>query len=535
MIIFLTGLPGVGKSTVGRIVAEKLKYSFVELDQLIEKKTGKSIPELFSVDEKFFRFWESKVLKEVVDGLSNSVVSLGGGAIILKENLDLIRQKGIVVNLTAQVQQILKRIESDTSRPILYGDKRSRLETIASDREKLYRICDFSVDTSDISPEIAAERILHFLSEFSNIRSIRVNLYDRSYDILIGSNLPKSIIQNRVKRNLPDLKKVVIITSPSIKYVSLNGVSLYGRVKAIFETSEVVEVDLPEGEQTKDILYAIHLWNKFTEKEIRKSDLIVVVGGGVLGDLVGFVASTYLRGVKYINVPTTLLSQVDSSIGGKTGVNTEIAKNMVGTIYQPFLVLSDIDFIKTLPKSEFFSGMGEVLKYAVSSDRYLFDFVSERIDDIMNRDQDVIKNMVSLCAKIKGDIVSADEYEEKGLRFVLNFGHTIGHAIESANNFKIPHGIAVAKGSIFETKISDKILGKNLYPQVLDFARALGFDEQFEIKDVKRFISALKVDKKTRAEYINFILIEDIGKGRLERIKISEFVSILKEVLKIDL
>ncbi len=533
MIIFLTGLPGVGKSTVGRKLAEKLNSDFFETDKIIEKKTGKTIKDLFDIGEKYFRFVESQVISEVIGNSQNSVVSLGGGAILARENLHAIRNKGVIINLTCSIDKILERIANDDSRPLLHGDKREKIHSLYIEREKFYRICDFSVDTSDLSPDEVVQKILVFLSELNKIRVIRVNLYDRSYDILVGSKIPKIHIINRIKRNFPDIRKVALITSPPLKYVELDGFSPYFYIKSIFEEiAEIFEIDLPPGEHIKDILYAIYLWNKFTDIGLKKSDLIAVIGGGVLGDLTGFVASSYLRGVRYIIFPTTLLSQVDSSIGGKTGVNTDKAKNMIGTIYQPFLTVSDISFIKSLSKDDFLSGIGEVIKYAVSCDKNLFDLIYDNGKEIINMNEDLLKQIISICAKIKADIVSSDENEEKGLRFVLNFGHTIGHAIEASNDFRIPHGFAVATGSLIETKISDKIMGKNLYPKVFELVKSFGFDCDFKISDKNKFISSLMLDKKTRADYINLVLLEDIGKSRVEKIKINDFVSVVNDLMK---
>lgn len=537
MIVFLIGLPGVGKSTVGKKLASALKYDFFETDEIITKKTGKTIKELFDIGEKYFRLVESEVISDVISKSKNSVVSLGGGAILLKENLHSIRNNGIVINLTCKLDKIIERISVDssyTSRPLLQGsNKEEKISQLFKEREKLYRICDFSVDTTELSPDDVVQKILDFLADLDKVRIIRVNLYDRSYDVLVGDKIPRIHIINRVKRSFQDLRKIALITSPPLKYVEFDGFSPYMYIKSIFEElGEIFEIDLPVGEHVKDILYAIHLWNKFTDIGLKKSDLVVVVGGGVLGDLSGFVSSSYLRGIRYIIVPTTLLSQVDSSIGGKTGVNTDKSKNMIGTIYQPFLVISDISFIKTLPKNDFLSGLGEVLKYAIACDRNLFELISNKTKEILAMDESLLKEVISLSAKIKADIVSEDEYEEKGLRFVLNFGHTIGHAIEASTDFKIPHGFAVATGCVIETKISDKILGKNLYPQVLELVKSFGFECDFKIKDDNKFLSALKLDKKTRADYINFVLLEDIGKSRIEKIKISDFISALYDVLK---
>jgi len=543
--IFIVGAPGAGKTTAAKELAKKINSEFIDTDELIEKQEGKTIPEIFEEKgEKYFRNLENQVIQKIVDSQEKEkiVVSLGGGAITNPENLHKIREKGIVICLYAEPEEILKRIPKN-SRPLLKGDNPlEKIKKILEEREKWYRISDFYIDTTNIPKEETIKQIIDFLKIAEKIHFSRVNLAERSYDVIVGENLfqdenLKEFIRKKLKRILKSAKKTFLISTSSIKEVPYGEENL-GKVVSRFlsESFELHGVNLPDGENTKDAFYAIFLWNFLADKDLKKNDFLTILGGGVLGDLGGFVAGTYLRGINYINIPTTLLAQVDSSIGGKTGINTSLAKNMVGIIHQPSIVISDISILKTLPEEDFLSGLGEVLKYSVSLEKELLEFLMSKRREIFERDSQTLKYIVSKCADIKARIVSEDEKEEKKTRMLLNFGHTIGHALESALNFSIPHGFAVSVGILVETKISDMILSKNLFPQCIEIFRQF-FNEKAQIIlkrleniNSEKFFSSMKLDKKTRGDEINFTLLEEFGKSKIEKIKIEEFESVVRSV-----
>lgn len=544
--IFIVGAPGAGKTTAAKELAKKINSEFIDTDELIEKQEGKTIPEIFEEKgEKYFRNLENQVIDKIVNSSEKEkiVVALGGGAITNPENLHKIREKGIVICLYAEPEEILKRIPKG-SRPLLKGDNPlEKIKKILEEREKWYRISDFYIDTTNIPKEETIKQIIDFLKIAEKIHFSRVNLAERSYDVIVGENLfqdenLREFLRKKLKMILKGAKKTFLISTSSIKEVPYGEENL-GKVVSRFlsENFELHSVNLPDGENTKDAFYAIFLWNFLADKDIKKNDFLTILGGGVLGDLGGFVAGTYLRGINYINIPTTLLAQVDSSIGGKTGINTSLAKNMVGIIHQPSIVISDISILKTLPEEDFLSGLGEVLKYSVSLEKELLEFLMSRRKEIFERDSQTLKYIVSKCADIKSKIVSEDEKEEKKTRMLLNFGHTIGHALESALNFSIPHGFAVSVGILVETKISDMILSKNLFPQCIEIFRQF-FNEKAQIIlkkleniNSEKFFSSMKLDKKTRGDEINFTLLEEFGKSKIEKIKIEEFESVVRSVL----
>ncbi len=536
MIIFISGAPGSGKTVCGRKLAEKLNTVFVDTDEIIKKKEEKDIPTIFrEKGEEYFRWIESRVIKDILEKMENGVVSLGGGAVTIPQNLHAIRKKGVLINLYADPQILINRISPGT-RPLLEGDTAKKIDELLKKREKWYRISDFSIDTSSKSPDDVVKEILSFLDQLKKQKIVRVNLRERSYDVIIGNEIFNQFTENRIKELFREAGKCVIVSSRTVRELIYNGYQVGKIIQKFFSTNfRCFNIDLPEGERTKDIFYAVILWENFSQIDVKRNDFVAVLGGGVLGDLVGFAASAWLRGIRYVNIPTTLLSQVDSAIGGKTGVNTKNAKNMIGTFHQPSCVLCDIGFIKTLPNSEFLSGIGEIIKYAISLSKELFEFLGQNRSLVLEREESSLLYVVSESAKIKADIVSNDEREEEGLRMLLNFGHTIGHAIESSMEYKIPHGIAVAYGVKIETKISDIIQGKSIYPVVKDFIESFGMDFESEFRSLNKtkFFSSLKLDKKTKGEFINFILIEDIGKSRVEKIRIDEFSKIVESVLQL--
>jgi len=276
---------------------------------------------------------------------------------------------------------------------------------------------------------------------------------------------------------------------------------------------------IPDGEKAKTLGTVSRLLDRVAASGMTRQSTLIALGGGVVGDVAGFVGSIYMRGIAVVQVPTTLLAQVDSSIGGKTGVNHRSVKNLVGTFYQPSLVLSDPHPLKFLSDREYSSGLYESLKYGVISDPELFESFVTHIDSLRRRDPDAVESMVARCAEIKAGIVSADE-REGDLRRVLNLGHTVGHALESATNFRLlKHGEAVGYGMIAASRIS-AALGRMSGPdaaRVESAVRAIG--DLPSLKDVKMapLVKALQQDKKVRDGAVHFILPREIGRVEITR------------------
>jgi 3-dehydroquinate synthase len=358
------------------------------------------------------------------------------------------------------------------------------------------------------------------------MEKIKVELGERSYDILIGRNILTDIGDYIQSFGLSP--KVAIVSNPTV-YSLYGGVVADSLKKAGFD---VLTVTIPDGEQYKDLLWVEHIYDELLKAKLDRASFLVALGGGVIGDITGFGASTYMRGISYIQVPTTLLAQVDSSVGGKTGVNHKLGKNMIGTFWQPRLVWIDVETLKTLQKREFFAGLAEAIKYGVIWDEKLFDFLEAKRNEILNRDSEALVHIIKRSCEIKAEVVSRDE-RESGLRSILNFGHTIGHAIETATEYrKCLHGEAVAIGMCLEARLSSMLNfidnNKALRIKALIASYDLPSEMPSDI-DIEHILSSMELDKKAVAGELRFILPEKIGSVRIHK-GVSE--KLLRDVLQ---
>jgi 3-dehydroquinate synthase len=338
------------------------------------------------------------------------------------------------------------------------------------------------------------------------MKKVNVRLDRNSYDILIGSGL---IMQTGARlRELGYGGKAVIITDTRVK-------DLYGTVleKSLAGNGyEVLTLEVSVGEEQKSLDTAGRLYYELTNFHAERTTPILALGGGVIGDLAGFVAATYMRGVPLIQIPTTLLSQGDSSIGGKVAVNHGQLKNKIGTFYQPRLTISDINTIKTLSPREISNGLSEIIKHGMVLDMEFFIYVDENLSKIRALDEEVLERVVSRSAEIKARVVEKDEFD-LGLRNILNYGHTIGHAIESVSGLKVWHGEAVALGMLVEAKISNRlgildIVELNKLKEVITRA---GLPTELPPLESDEIIQAMKHDKKMMQGKIQFVLPKSTG------------------------
>jgi len=343
---------------------------------------------------------------------------------------------------------------------------------------------------------------------------IRVELGERSYDISIGSNILDRIGDNLKSFGLSP--RIAVISNPTVY-------PLYGKTvsdslkKAGFDA---ISLTIPDGEKYKDLLWVQHIYDELLKAKLDRSSALIALGGGVIGDITGFVASTYMRGISYIQVPTTLLAQVDSSVGGKTGVNHKLGKNMIGTFWQPRLVWIDVDTLKTLPLRELRAGLAEVIKYGVIWDEKLFDFLELNRSKILSLDRDALVHIIKRSCDIKAEVVSKDE-RESGLRAILNYGHTIGHAIETVTEYKrYLHGEAVAIGMCHEARLSSmlKFIDNNKVLRIKSLIDSYGLTSEIpKDLDMNNILSSIKLDKKTVAGELKFILPERIGNVKIHK------------------
>jgi 3-dehydroquinate synthase len=341
------------------------------------------------------------------------------------------------------------------------------------------------------------------------MHTVEVKLGDRSYAIEIGSSL------DQAGEGLAGLglgKKIALITNPTVK-------NLYGR--RVIDSLKaagflVMTIDIPDGEQHKNLDWANAIYTALLLNSFDRKSTLVALGGGVNGDLTGFAAATFMRGMRFIQIPTTLLAMVDSSVGGKTGVNHALGKNMIGAFYQPRKVLMDLSALSSLPREEFLSGMAEVIKYGVIRDAAFFEYLETNREKILSLDPAALEHVIRCSCEIKADVVGIDE-RESGLRAILNYGHTVGHAIETLDNYSVRHGYAVAIGMVSAARLAQAggLCASSDADRIERLIASYGLPTNLSLMKSKpsftQFMDTMLVDKKNDAGKINFILPTRIG------------------------
>ncbi len=357
----------------------------------------------------------------------------------------------------------------------------------------------------------------------ASMEKVKVNLGALSYEVRIGSGLLEKVGTWLKDRGFGG--KAVIITDTTVRGLYAEALS-QGLTHAGFE---VAELTVPPGEAQKTLASAGRLYEALTRAYAERTTTVLALGGGVVGDLGGFIAATYMRGVPLVHVPTTLLAQVDSSIGGKTAVDHGQLKNMIGVFYQPVLVAADIDTLKTLPEVELVNGLAEAIKAAALGSRRLFDFLDMNITPARETNPLVLQDIVAGAVRIKAAIVSEDE-KEVDRRSLLNFGHTVGHAVEAVSGFRLKHGQAVAIGMVAEARISQRVgaLAEEEVYRLEEVVRAAGLPTEVPDLDIEAVLAAMQHDKKVRDGKVRFVLLKSIGEAFISD---SVDLAVVREVL----
>lgn len=511
MHIFLYGPPGTGKSTVGKKLAASLKLPFIDLDRVIETNAGMSIPQIMEQQgEAAFRDLESAALKNLSNE-TESVVALGGGALLRDENRAFAETNGKVVLLIADLSTLLERLRNDSGkRPLLAGELSSKLSTLLANRKEHYNSFPLFVKVDGRLAEQNSHQIQvvlgrHHLSAMGE------------YDAVVQSNgidQLGEILKSRVLLN------PIIVTDENVAKFHAEKVTASLRSSG-FEPKVLI---VPAGEAYKKLETISQLWHGFLEAGLNRKSTVIALGGGVIGDMSGFAASTYMRGIAWVGLPTTLLSMVDASLGGKTGFDLPEGKNLIGAFYPPKLVLADPELLNTLPEAELISGMAEVVKHGIISDPELFSLCGRGLDWVKNNLEEVVKR--AMAVKIK--VIEEDPYEQ-GTRATLNLGHTVGHAVELVSKFKLRHGEAIAIGTVVEAKHSARIglAGVGLVDAVNESFKSLGLPIQIpEEMPREEIIQAMRMDKKKNAKAIRFALPVEIGK--VDLVDVTDLESVLE-------
>jgi 3-dehydroquinate synthase len=535
-LIFLYGPPGSGKTSVGKVLAENLALPFVDLDQRIEEQAGKSIPDIFDEDgEAGFRLLEKKALQDV-SNMEWGVIALGGGALLDPANAVLVERSGSVSCLSAPQRVLHDRLgTASIERPLLAnaGDEKpefDRLVDLLNQRSQHYASFALQVDTDSWTPEQVAWEIQSRAGAFY-VRGMAAGSGKPNMTAADSQRPGPPGYDVRVLNALDGLGKalrlrglsgpVVLVTDQNVAehYLSRAKNSLQAEDYA---TSSVV---IPPGEASKTMSTVSQMWEQFLAAGLERRSTVLALGGGVVGDLAGFAAATYMRGVPWVNVPTSLLAMADASLGGKTGADLPQGKNLVGAFHAPQMVLTDPSTLNTLPRAELRSGMAEVIKAGVIGDPALFDACAHGWE-MIEADWDEI---IRMAMAVKIQVIEADPYEG-GLRAALNLGHTVGHAVEVVSNYQLRHGESVAIGMVAEARLAEQIgiaqLG--LADAIKD--ACLRLDLPVEIPadlPVEEILDAMQVDKKRSGSKLKFALPVRIGEV-IPGVEVSDIESLLK-------
>lgn len=500
-MIYLTGFMGSGKTVVGRKLASLMHRPLIDMDELITTRTGSSIPDIFKhAGEKAFRAIEQDVLREIAAG-EDAVVSTGGGLPVDAANRALMKASGTIVHLRAGLETLKKRVGSGAGRPLWGKD----IEALFEAREDAYADADLIIDTDNLNAETVA--ILIQEKTRGILMPIPVVVKERPYPVYIGRGI-LSGLKDLIFRHLQPEGLFVLIDQ---QVAALHATAIRDGLDDIHHHS----MEVPAGEGSKSYGFLEEVLGRMLGCGMNRGWACMAIGGGVTGDLAGFAANIFMRGIPVIQVPTTLLAQVDSSVGGKTAINHARGKNLIGTFYQPAFVLCDTTFFDTLPPVEIKGGLSEVVKYGIIMDTPLFEYLESPEHDY--------ERIVRMCCRDKAAVVARDE-REGNLRRILNFGHTLGHAVEKCSSFQILHGQAVAYGMVFATWLSHDlgILSLEDKKRVFNLINRLEIIPDGLHSPPRQAIGeAMAMDKKAEQDGVHFVLVSGIGEATVKQLSLT--------------
>ncbi|TET57725.1 MAG: 3-dehydroquinate synthase [Dehalococcoidia bacterium] len=534
--LIITGFSGTGKSAVAREVARRLNRDCIDTDDEVVKDAGKPIAEIFRQDgEGKFRELEREAVRRACRQRQN-VITIGGGAIVDRQNYHLLTRSGLIVCLEARPETICERLFHEAARspeaevrPLLAtDDPLERIRQLKASRQPYYAEVDWTVHTDRLTIGQVAEEVIRAWGLLRRADGCQLSAFnDQDIACLVETetqNCPVFVGYGLLDR-LGDKVRRAGLSGATIIVSDDNVFSLYGeRVERILKNAgfAVHSFVVPPGEETKSIDYASRMYDFLVGHRAERDDVIIALGGGMVGDLAGFVAATFLRGIFWVQVPTSLVAMVDASIGGKVGVNHPQGKNLIGAFYQPNLVLADYQTLATLPQRELISGWAEVIKHGLILDEEFFRFLEDNVKGLRELETEALTRAIARSAAIKAGVVSQDEKERAGRRTILNYGHTIGHGLEAATQYKrFLHGEAVAIGMMGAAKLSQ---GLDLLPSTA-VNRQQALLQEFSLPtslpakrgnsklSLAEVTGAMELDKKMKEEAIHWVLLQDIGKA----------------------
>ena len=518
--IVLVGMPGAGKTSIGRRLAMRLGLPFLDADTEIEAAAGLPITDIFArYGEAHFRDGERRVIARLLAG-PPIVLATGGGAFADARTRAAIHASGAVsVWLQCRMGTLLKRVAGREHRPMfLNADPAEVLERLMVARHPLYAEADIVIACSDESPEVTTRRVLDALDAFRPPAKLPVTLGERSYDILVGEGLLARA--GALLAPVLPARRVVIVTDETVAPLHLPALR-EGLAEAGFAIT--AEITVAPGEASKGFPTLQAVLERMLAAGADRRTAVLALGGGVVGDLAGFAAAVALRGLPFVQLPTTLLAQVDSSVGGKTGVNLALGKNLVGAFHQPRIVLADTGTLTTLPPRELRAGYAEVAKHGLLSGEAFWHWCEAHGPALVAGDAPALVHAVLESCKLKAAVVAGDEREEsaEGGRALLNLGHTFGHALEAECGYggSLLHGEAVGIGLGLAASLSARLghCSQELPGRVIAHLQACGMPAR--IADLPREFSAeallgrMRKDKKARDGALRFVLLRGPGEA----------------------
>jgi len=514
--VVLVGLMGAGKTSIGRRLAARLGLPFRDADAEIELAAGCTIPELFSrYGESDFRAGERRVIRRLLSG-DPLVLAFGGGAFMDPDTRAAVRDEAVSVWLRCPLPVLLRRVAGRDNRPLLAdGDRAEILQRLMEIRHQFYAEADVIVDCGDESPDATTQRVLNVLLEWRSPRRLSVVLPSTSYDLVIGEDLlarAGAFLAPRL-----DQKRAVVVTDETVARLHLPTL-MRGLAETAVSASQIV---VRGGEASKNLETWQGIVDQLLEARVERRTTVIALGGGVVGDLAGFAAATTLRGLPFVQMPTTLLSQVDSSVGGKTGVNTKRGKNLVGAFYQPRMVLADTGTLATLPPRELRAGYAEIAKAGLIGDAAFFAWCEANGAAVVGGNREAQAEAIKRACAFKAAVVGDDEREEKPNdgRALLNLGHTFGHALEADYGYtgSLLHGEGVAVGLGLAFRLSARLghCSSDDAERVVSHVAAMGLPAALRMLN-RRFSAATLIghmgrDKKVRDGALKFVLARGIG------------------------
>ncbi len=505
--IVLIGFMGSGKSTVGRLLADRLGRRFRDLDdEIVATATGQPVAAIFEREgEAGFRRRESDCLRLAL-GADDQVIAVGGGAPLIEDNWIRMRDGNTVVALMAEPRELAERLRGSTDRPLLYPDPPTAVATLLPVRTPRYLEADLVIRTDQVAPSLVAEDLAGRLPP-EPVTRVRVEVPGSPHEAVIGRGLGHLLAAALGRSGAGDT--VVVVTDPAIE--TQHAAPMLRALRQAGLTAHVHV--LPAGEPAKTIETLGRLYDRLAEIRVDRTGALIALGGGTVGDVTGFAAATWLRGIRYLQVPTTLLAMVDSSIGGKAAINLASGKNLVGAVHQPAAIFCDLDYLATLPDEEFRSGMAEVCKAAMIADRHFAEWLLRSAPALASRNREAVREAVTRAVRIKASVVGEDP-TETGRRAILNYGHTVAHALERALGYGcIRHGEAVAWGMEVAGELS--LATGRCRPAVVEtqgaLLRAHGLQPTPPRVSRAELLSAMQHDKKSRDGAVRWVLLRDIG------------------------